>query len=259
MGAAGGAVGPGEAVAYLPTCNLLARRELLSQQGFAMELRLGEDVDFIWRALRDGWRACYAPEGRIVHHHRVQLSELLRRRADYGSSEAMLQTRHPEGRRVLPLPITSLLFLAMLTAVMVAWPVVIGLGLLITVLLGLELSDKRRRLQRLDIILPLRRLSGALWREHRASLYHLSASVTRYYGLPLLVACLLLPALLPATAVALLAAPLGDYRRRRPALGLPAFIGLYWLEMAAYQVGVWQGCRREWTLKPLLPRLCWRR
>lgn len=260
MGAVGGPVGPNEAVAYLPTCNLLARRELLSRQrGFAAELRLGEDVDLIWRALRQGWRACYAPEGRIVHYHRVRLPELLRRRADYGSSEAMLQTRHPEGRRVLPLPVTSLLLLGMLTALMVAWPVALGLGLLLTVLLGAELNGKRHRLRRLGVQTPLRRLSGAVWREHRASLYHLSASLTRYYGLPLLLACGLAPALLPATAVVLLAAPIGDYYRRRPALGLPAFIGLYWLEMAAYQVGVWQGCWRERTLKPLLPRLCWRR
>ena len=39
----------------------------------------------------------------------------------------------------------------------------------------------------------------------------------------------------------------------------PAFVGLYWLELAAYQLGIWRGCWRWRTLRPLLPRLCWRR
>jgi len=50
-----------------------------------------------------------------------------------------------------------------------------------------------------------------------------------------------------------------DYRRQRPACGPVAFIGLYWLEMAAYQTGVWRGCLGRRTLRPLLPILKWRR
>ena len=99
------AVGPDEAVAYLPTCNFVVRRDvLLAVGGFAADMRLGEDVDFTWRVLRTGASACYAPAGRVTHHHRERLGPLLRRRADYGSSEADLQRRHPAGRRVMPMP-----------------------------------------------------------------------------------------------------------------------------------------------------------
>jgi mycofactocin system glycosyltransferase len=252
MGTVEAEVAPGAPVSYLPTCNLLVRRELLlSQGGFDAGMRLGEDVDFIWRTLQTGARACYVPAGRIVHEHRVQLGALLRRRADYGSSEADLQRRHPQGRRVMPLPLVNLLLLLMLALLPDAWP----LGLAALGLVGLELIDKQRRLKRLDVLVPLGWTIRALGREHAASLYHLSANVVRYYSLPLLILGGVQPGLLPVLLLLFLVAPVGDYRRRRPNLSLPRFVSLYWLEMAAYQLGVWRGCWRRCTLRPLLPKL----
>ena len=90
-------------------------------------------------------------------------------------------------------------------------------------------------------------------------MYGLSANVIRYYGLPLLGLAALMPVLLPATAVLFVLAPTMDHRRLKPACGLPVFIGLSWLEMAAYQLGVWRGCLARRTLRPLLPILHWRR
>jgi hypothetical protein len=97
MGADATEVTPTAAVSYLPTCNLLVRRDvLLAHGGFDAALRVGEDVDFIWRTCVAAHRAWYAPTGRVVHHHRVQWGDWLRRRADYGSSEADLQQRFPK-------------------------------------------------------------------------------------------------------------------------------------------------------------------
>jgi mycofactocin system glycosyltransferase len=260
MGPMAGRVGPDAAVAYLPTCNFLVRRDvLLAQGGFAAEMRVGEDVDFCWRVLRAGRRAFYAPVGRVIHDHRVRLAELLRRRADYGSSEADLQWRHPAGRRVLFLPKLSLLVLAMLTALGVAEPVAAALGLLIVAMLAVETSAKHRTIRRLGIALPGRRIITAVLREHAASLYGLSANTIRYYGLPLLVAALAWSPLWPAAAILLLLAPIIDHRRLSPSMSMPAFVGLYWLEMAAYQLGVWRGCVAHRAFHPLLPILRWRR
>ncbi|MDS4021783.1 MAG: mycofactocin biosynthesis glycosyltransferase MftF [Candidatus Competibacter sp.] len=260
MGAVGGTVGPGETVAYLPTCNLIVRRDLLlAQGGFDADMRLGEDVDFIWRAVRGGVEVRYVPEGRIVHYHRVRLAALLRRRADYGSSEADLQRRHPEGRRVMPLPRVGVLLLAMLATLGVAWPASAGLGASIVCLIVGESIGKHRRIRKLGVVVPARRVGAAVLREQVAALYHLSANLTRYYGLPLLAIGGLWPTLLPAVAVAMLVAPLGDYRRQKPALSLPLFVALYWLEMAAYQIGVWRGCWQRRTPWPLLPRSRWGR
>jgi len=260
MGTVSGEVGPGEVIAYLPTCNLLTRRDgLLTQGGFNATLRVGEDVDFIWRTLASGARACYAPEGRIVHHHRDRLGALLRRRADYGSSEAELDLRHPEGRRVMPVPVVSLTLLAALAFLGIWQPLSAALILTALAGVGVEIFSKQRQLRQTGARLPPAKLVKAVLREHGASLYHLSANVIRYYSLPLLVIGLIELNLLPAIMLLLLIAPVSDYRRLRPALSAPMFIGLYWLEMAAYQIGVWRGCWRRRTLQPLLPKIRLRR
>jgi mycofactocin system glycosyltransferase len=242
MGSLDSEVGPGESVAYLPTCNLLVRRDLLLRQGgFDPDMRLGEDVDFVWRSLREGARACYTPAGCVVHHHRIRLWDLLCRRTDYGSSEATLQQRHPAGWRVMPLPLLTLTLLTALTLAPLFWEA--GLLLGITALVGatIEFVVKRRKLIRLGASLPILWVSSAIWREHVASLYYLSANATRYYGVPLFIVGLLWWPLFSAVATLLLVAPIGDYRRMEPKLPLAMFVGLYWLEMAAYQVGVWRG------------------
>lgn len=260
MGVSDAAVGPGEAVAYLPTCNLVVRRDaLLAAGGFRADMRVGEDVDFTWRVLRTGAAARYVPAGRVIHHHRTRPGALLRRRADYGSSEADLQRRHPAHRRVMPMPGVCLLLLAALTLLPLAWPVAGALLALSAALLLGEGIGKSRRLRRLGAPQPAMRIAAAVLREHLASLHGLSANLVRYYGVPMLAAAALWPALLPAAAVLLLAAPVMDHRRLRPACGLIPFVGLYWLEMAAYQAGVWRGCFGRRTLRPLLPILNWRR
>jgi hypothetical protein len=125
----------------------------------------------------------------------------------------------------------------------------------ITALVGatIEFVVKRRKLIRLGASLPIRWVSSAIWREHVASLYHLSANATRYYGVPLFIVGLLWWPLFSAVATLLLVAPISDYRRMEPKLPLSTFVGLYWLEMAAYQIGVWRGCLQQYTLRPLLP------
>lgn len=260
MGAQGGAVGPDAAVAYLPTCNLLVRRDaLLAIGGFSVAMRVGEDVDFCMRVLQPGCRAVYAPEGRIVHDHRVRLADLLRRRADYGASEADLQRRHAAQRRTMPVPICGLLALAALCALAVFWPLALLLSLAVVLLLAREVHGKHRRLRGLGVPANRGSVAAAVLREHRASLHTLSANALRYSLLLLAPAAIVLPPLAPAVAVLLLFAPVIDHGRLRPALSLPTFVALTVLEMLAYQAGVWRGCRQHRTLEPMLPRLVRRR
>jgi mycofactocin system glycosyltransferase len=260
MGVVGGTVGADEAVQYLPTCNVIIRRDvMLALGGFASEMRLGEDVDFIWRARQAGVAAVYAPAGRIVHYHRTSLGEFLGRRADYGSSEADLQQRHLAGRRRMLLPRLGLLLLAMLVSGFVSWMLAIAVGAAALGLLISEYFEKLRLLRRAGVRPPAPCLCRALIREHAASLYHLSANVARYYALPLIAAGLLWPPALSATAALLLAAPLADHRRLKPGLAMPTFLGLYWLDMLAYQWGVCCGCLTRRTLRPFLPKVRWGR
>lgn len=260
MGPVAGEVGPDEVVAYLPTCNLIVRRDLLLQQaGFDAAMLLGEDVDFIWRALRSGTRACYVTGGQVVHHHRVELRALLQRRADYGSSEADLQQRHPAARRTMLLPVASLALLAALALRRSWWPVPAILGAIGLGRIGSEMVAKVRRLQRLGAPIAAPQVAAAVLREHGAALYHLGANVTRYYSLPLLVVAVFWRGLRPALALLLLVPAISDYYRLKPRLAPAVFVALAWLELAAYQLGVWGGCIKRRTLQPLRARLRWGR
>ena len=264
MGKTGGSVGLEEPIPYLPTCNLAVdRRMLLSLGGFDENMRLGEDADFVWRAARAGSGVRYEPEARIVHNHRTRLWELLRRRADYASSEADLQSRHPESRRVMVVPLVAAVSLAALPMLFVFRPAGIGLaalagiGLAALAALALvrETGGKSWQLRQAGVRLPVRSVAAAVSRQHGAGLYHLGSNVARYYGLPLLGAALLCRPLLPPVLILLTLPAVVDHRRLRPKLGLASFTGLYWLEMAAYQVGVWRGCLKHRTARPLLPGL----
>ena len=260
MGAVSGAVGPDEPLSYMPSCNLVVRRGLLLRLGgFDPAMQLGEDVDLIWRALQAGAQARYVAASTVVHHHRVQLGALLRRRADYASSEADLQRRHPTGQRTLVLPQVTLLLLAALVSAKKAWPLSLVCGATALGRLGVEIGAKRRDLSKNGVTLPTQDVGGAVLQAHRAALYHLGANVTRYYSLPLLAAGLRWPASLPALAILLLTPPIIDYHRLQPRLALPTFIGLYWLELTAYQLGVWSGCWQRRTFRPLWPKLRWGR
>ena len=256
MGTIGGAVGLREPVAYLPSCNLAADREVLrGLGGFDEEMLLGEDADLVWRAAYAGSGVRYEPAAKIVHRHRTLPTAFLRRRADYGSSEADLQLRHPGARRTMMVPVVGTLALAALPLLPVSRQASLGLVSLAAIVLCVEFGVKLRRLRRVGVRLGVRKVAAAVMRQHGAGVYHLGTNVVRYYSLPLLGASLLWPALLPS-ALALLAIPAAvDHGRLRPKITLSRFACLYWAELAAYQVGVWHGCLKRRTLRPLIPKL----
>ena len=60
-------VGPDRLVRYVPTAALVVRTAALAD-GFDPDLRVGEDVDLVWRMLVAGWRVRYEPS--VTVHHR---------------------------------------------------------------------------------------------------------------------------------------------------------------------------------------------
>ena len=71
-----------------------ARRDCAGD-GFAADLPVGEDVNFVWRLAERGWQVRYEPAAAVAHAHRVQLGRGCGRRRDYGTSAAPLELRHP--------------------------------------------------------------------------------------------------------------------------------------------------------------------
>ena len=255
MGKTGGSVGLGELVPYLPSCNLLVRRSTAQRLGgFRDGMHLGEDVDFVWRARASASKVMYEPAATIVHHHRERLGSMLRRRAEYASSEPALVRFHPASRRVFVLPVTVLLALTALGT----WRhlhTALALAAAAMVLFVVDVVTKVRRLRAIEV--PARGVVPAVFRAQGASLYQLSAAVSRYLGVPLVVLAALRPELAPALVVLLCTYPLVDARIRRARLFPLLYVALYTLDMAAYQAGIFWGRLVHRSL--LLPRIKLRR
>jgi mycofactocin glycosyltransferase len=85
----------GARLGFLPSAALLARRSALPEAGFDPAMRVGEDVDLVWRTIEAGWHVRYEPAVTVHHQMRLDPLEWARRRFDYGTSAAALDRRHP--------------------------------------------------------------------------------------------------------------------------------------------------------------------
>ncbi len=100
MGSAPSRVVAGVPAGWLPSAAMMVRRSAILGAPFEAGLRIGEDVDLIWRLDEAGWTVRYVPEVVCLHQVRNSLREFSARRAGYGSSAADLERRHP--RRLIP-------------------------------------------------------------------------------------------------------------------------------------------------------------
>src|SRR6185369_15322662 len=88
-------VGPRSAVRFVPTAALLVRRAaFVAANGFDPAMKVGEDVDLVWRLSRAG-RVRYEPRIIVTHRPRTTLRAALGRRGFYGESVGLLDRRHP--------------------------------------------------------------------------------------------------------------------------------------------------------------------
>lgn len=236
LGRVAGEVRPGQRLSYVPSAVLLVRRSAFEQVGgFDESLRVGEDVDLVWRLSRSGV-VRYDPDVVVRHAARPTLAAVLRRRADYGSSAAPLDQRHPGRVRHLVLsPWFALPWVAALLHPAAA-PVVAGV----------LVARAPRALPALPPEVARRLVGRGQWEAFTA--------VGRYSVRPALPATLvavsLLPRvrrLLPLLGWAYAAAVLPDLRRG-PLVG-----ALRLLDDVAYSTGVWRGCVRGRRWRPLVP------
>jgi mycofactocin glycosyltransferase len=66
-------------------------------------------------------------------------------------------------------------------------------------------------------------------------------------------AAIAFPKLRGPVAALVLASPLLDWAGRRPPLDPARYVAARLLDDAAYSLGVWQGCLKHRTIRPLLP------
>jgi mycofactocin glycosyltransferase len=239
---------------YVPSCNLLTRKDLFVKLGgFRTDLHVGEDVDYCWRVQDRGYKVEYRPRGKIFHRHRNTLWGFCSRRFDYGTSEPQLQQLHRARPKALLLPpAASLFWLLAALSVLEAEGALLGLcGLVALIDSGAAIRKLRTRL------IPVRAYEVllAVLRSYLAFLFHTCAFVSRYY----LFWTLPLTLYFPEAGVAMIGAHLlsgvGEYLIRRPRLDPLSFLFLFTLEQISYQAGVWWACAKRKFFGPVNPRL----
>ena len=237
---------------YVPTANLLVTRAAFAQAGgFQDGMRLGEDVDFCWR-LRSGATLLYVPYGRVAHKHRNRLFPMLKRRSEYGTSEAVLYRAHREKRKTFFISAyAGLSFIALALAVLLLNPYPIGGGLLA---LGIDLWRKSGALAGSKMV-SFRQIAGATLRSYPAFYYAISFHLVRYYFILLVGLGFLFHPVWLVCLLMLLLTSIADYRAKRPRLIYPVYLYFYTLEHLAYQVGVFWGCLKLGYFGSYIPKV----
>ena len=103
LGTTPGTVRPGAAVAWLPSACLVGRTAAIAP-GFDPDLRVGEDVDLVWRLVDAGHRVRYDPAVEAHHDARQTMRGWLGRKFVYGTGGAALAARH--GNKLAPAVLT---------------------------------------------------------------------------------------------------------------------------------------------------------
>ena len=234
MGEEPSSVAPRRRVRYVPSAALLFRRDVLEELGgFDERLRLGEDVDLVWRAAAAGWTIRYEPSVEVIHRNRPSWAALARQRFGYGTSAAALAERHPQALAPLEMSLWSLATWAALA---------LGgrKGVLPAVAItAVAMGRLHRRLGgRGGTALP--DVARMVLRGELAAGRHAAVALRRAW-LPLLGATAVWPWGRRLALAALVLEPLTSWLTRRPSLGPLRWTAATLLSDAAYCTGVWRG------------------
>jgi mycofactocin glycosyltransferase len=260
MGPVPSIVRPGSKVPYVPGAALVVRVAAAGERsgegagegdlaaGFAEHMPVGEDVDFVWRLAAAGWHVRYEPAATVAHQHRVKLGRWFARRMDYGTSAAPLELRHPG---TLPAVAMSGWSATAWAAAALGYP---GVGAGITTAATALLARRLAPVTSEPWPVAARLAAGGTVAAGRL----LGSTLSRAWWPVALPAAIAVPRLRLPLAALVLAPPVLGWRERRPPMDPFRYVSARLLDDVAYSVGVWQGCVRHRTARPLLPKLTWR-
>ncbi len=230
----------GTRVSYVPAAALLCRVSALRDiGGFDESLRLGEDVDLVWRLARAGHRCRYEPASVVQHRARSTFVALLRQRFGYGHSAARLAQRHPGA--LAPVRMSGWSALAWLLIAARRPIPAIAVAVATTVALQRKLHD----------VPPTEsaRLAGL---GHVAAGRQLAEAIVRVWWPFALVAAAICRRARPSIAAAFVLPSLYDAARQRSARAL-LDAPLLAADQMAYGAGVFAGVVEQRAAGPLWP------
>jgi len=243
-----------ESTFYVPSCNLLVRKDIfLNMGGFKKGMHLGEDVDFCWRMRKGGHFLVYVPWGTVAHKHRSRLGSMLKRRFEYGTSESDLYMHHRDKRKHFGTPLYSgLSFILFSLAILTGNPSIL---LLCPLFLCIDFCTKSLRLKRIHKTISLKVLVLSVLKSTFSMYYFASFHLVRYYLQLFFLIGFIFSPFWVFCAIILALSSVVDYRVKKPDLFYPAFLFYYILEHSAYQSGVLTGCIKRRYFKCYLPLL----
>ncbi len=245
MGEVPARVRMGTKVSYVPSAMLLCSVTALNAVGgFNAALRVGEDVDLVWRLDTAGFPCRYEPAVEVHHQPRATLSEFVKQRYDYGLSAATLAELHPGALAPVRVSWWSVSVWGSLVAGLPLLGGVVALGT------AAALTRKVRFLP--DAAFESVRLAGL---GHFFAGKQIAKGITRtWWPIALFIALFSRRARWVLLAAATLPA-LGDWWKKRPQLDPVRFTMLRLLDDTAYGAGVWRGVLRSNHYDALKPDL----
>jgi mycofactocin system glycosyltransferase len=237
---------PRSRITYVPSAALVVRRAALDDVGaFDETLRVGEDVDLVWRLAAAGWRIRYDPSVHVMHREPATWPQLLSRRYRYGTSAGPLARRHPEAISPLVLHPWPTITVA---AALARRPLVAAGAA------GIGAATMARALRAADV--PTTGLLPAMANGVRQTWLGLGRYLTQFAAPALFAALCSRRTRLAATAL-LLGPPLAAWAPRRVLDPVRFTLGSL-ADEVAYGTGVWVGSARARTLRAARPVVAWR-
>ena len=243
-------VRPRAPVSWVSSSCLIARVEAIGD-GFSAEMRVGEDVDLVWRLAESGWRIRYEPAAQVWHEHRVKLGDWMSRKAFYGTGAHALAQRH--GYNAAPAvlaPWSVGVIIAVLAQRRWSVPAVLGFSAVTVVQIAGKLNKSEQPV-RVSLWLTS---SGVL-----AALGQAMELLLRHWWPLTIVGCVFSKRVRRAVLVSAVLDVALEYRRTDAKLDPFRFGLARRLDDLAYGAGVWLGAIRGRSLIALVPDIRRRR
>ena len=239
-------VKPGARLSFVPSAAIVVRRSALTGSGFDESLRLGEDVDLVWRLTEAGWHVRFDPSVEVTHDARTEPAEWLARRFQYGTSAADLAIRHPG--RLAPVRASgwNVAALALLAAGRPRTAVVVAASASALLLRRLALTPADALLAPVTVATGVVADGASIGHSLRREWWPLGAFCLSFAGRSRAAR---------AGAVAMLAPIAWEYASHRPRVDPARYAVLRLIEDAAYGSGVIASAFWRRTLSPLTPQV----